>query len=692
MRRAGVGAALALAACAMVHAPAVGTPLGGPVLADSTRDAVLWTRPDSLPRAHEAFVARLRAARDRTDSLAAWGTALGDTLLRPYALRRIAALHLALGDSLSADRFWATLVTERSIWRWEAVRARSALALARGDTVGADSSLEREDRRNWPTGERAEWLERRIALRLSLRDTVAAMTFAGQMVAGYPAASQAARSLRLLEMIHAARGDSLPVADDERAAESELLRGRREAALVRFNRVAAMAPTFRVHLRRAKVLGELRRFGEARSAATAALRASRSASDSLQALLMRAWNLREAGDERAALAAYATAVGRESPRDPVASRTRARFNEELGKWKAARADYARVFAAGGDRAADASLRAGLMSLAAGEPNEALRWFARGDFDAARFWHGVVLRRTHRASGDSLLRALASLPGYSFYRCAARDTLGMRGWSRALDPLTAAPEEPGVRLARALDDLGCPDDATVVIDRWAAYDERIEGVRNRRLAPYARLANEWLEAVGVAYRAGRLRQAIRLAERAVIAGSGETVDYDWKVWPWAYPPAHDSLFAAFPESASATGLERALLQAVAWKESHFDPQARSRSDAVGLLQLKRPAVLDVARWLREAPPSDSALADPTLNLRYGARYLLGLLTRFKGDLPLALAAYNAGPTVANRWTRLRSLGGDALACEEIDYPETQDYVKTILAVRQAYRELRPTVVP
>jgi soluble lytic murein transglycosylase len=131
--------------------------------------------------------------------------------------------------------------------------------------------------------------------------------------------------------------------------------------------------------------------------------------------------------------------------------------------------------------------------------------------------------------------------------------------------------------------------------------------------------------------------------------------------------------------------------VAWKESRFDPAARSRSDALGLFQLKRAAVIDVAGLLHEPVPPDSALLDPALNLRYGARYLGWLLGRFSGNLPLALAAYNAGPTTAKQWTRLRAIGGDALACEEIDRPETQDYVKTILAVRQAYLELRPRTV-
>jgi len=692
VKRAVHQATLALAVWALAPAPAPAQSLGVPVPSADAGQAVRWAQAPARPPARAALGARLRAARDRTDSLAAWGTAVGDTLLRAYALRRVAALQLAQGDTIGADHSWAALSRERSPWQWEAVRARSDLAFARGRAARADSLLERAERRDWPGAERAEWLARRVDLRLALRDTAAALTFAGQMIARYPAAPGASGALRTLEALHAARGDSLPPADEALAAEVDRLRGRRESAAARLARAASAGPDSLVpdrQLRLARMLRELRRFREARTAAAATLRAGRSARDSLDARLEQARILRETGEGRAALDAYAEAARLGPPGATIAWWERARFLEERGEWTAARADYARVADGDGDRRDAAAFRAGLMSLADGDPAAALGWFSRGVSEAARFWHGVVLRRTRRASGDSLLRALAARPGYTFYRCAARETLGVRGWPGARARIPAARAEPGVRLARALDELGCHDDASQVMDRWVAGDARLA----RRGTPAGGPpAGAWLEAAAVAYGAGRLRQAIGCLDRAVALLAPGPDSLAWAVSPWLYPPAYDSLFAPYPESAAAGGAERALLRAVAWKESRFDPRARSRSDAVGLLQLTRPAVTDVARSFRETPPSDAALADPGLNLRYGAQYLRGLLQRFHGDLPLALAAYNAGPTVARRWTRLRAMGGDALACEEIDYPETQDYVKTILAVRRAYRELRPALVP
>ena len=512
------------------------------------------------------------------------------------------------------------------------------------------------------------------------------MTFAAQMIARYPSDPHAPSALRALEAARAARGDSLTAAELANASRVDLARGRRADAAARLARAVRPGADTRLHLRRARLLRELGRYREARAAAAGALAAARTPEESLAVRIERARILRDAGDVAGALAAFADAARRAPGGAADATWERARLLEAQGEWGAARDEYARVAAI---RARDEGsiVRAGLMSLAAGEPAAARDWFARGLGEPARFWHGVTLRRLGSAAGDSLLAALAAAPGYTFYRAAARETLAARGWPGLGPRPAAASSEPGIVLARALDAIGCHDDAAAVMDRWAAGDRRL----TRAAAPAGPPADAWLAAAAAAYRAGRLRQAIRCASRAAQRLEAEPDSLAWGVSPWLYPPAYDSLFGAYPESA-ATGIDRALLRAVAWKESRFDPAARSRSDAVGLLQLERPAVLDVARLLGEPPPTDSALADPALNLRYGACYLERMVARFAGDLPLALAAYNAGPTMAKRWTRLRALGGDALACEEIDYPETQDYVKTILAVRRAYRELEPAFGP
>jgi soluble lytic murein transglycosylase-like protein len=61
--------------------------------------------------------------------------------------------------------------------------------------------------------------------------------------------------------------------------------------------------------------------------------------------------------------------------------------------------------------------------------------------------------------------------------------------------------------------------------------------------------------------------------------------------------------------------------------------------------------------------------------------------------VALAAYNAGPgRIPPEWRGWVERGGAALAAELVPLPETRDYVKRILGLDQAYRELRPTSAP
>ena len=125
------------------------------------------------------------------------------------------------------------------------------------------------------------------------------------------------------------------------------------------------------------------------------------------------------------------------------------------------------------------------------------------------------------------------------------------------------------------------------------------------------------------------------------------------------------YAAIVDAASrAHGVEAALVHAVIFAESSYDPDARSPAGAAGLMQLmpitaKHYGVKD--------------LFDPTQNIQGGVTFLRDLLRQFNGNVELALAAYNAGSTaVVRAGNRIPPLA------------ETQAYVPKVI---DHYRRLR-----
>jgi soluble lytic murein transglycosylase-like protein len=120
-----------------------------------------------------------------------------------------------------------------------------------------------------------------------------------------------------------------------------------------------------------------------------------------------------------------------------------------------------------------------------------------------------------------------------------------------------------------------------------------------------------------------------------------------------------------EAAAAHGLEYELLKAVIATESGFDARAVSPKGAVGLMQL----MPDTAQRFGVRPLANQSLeqrlTDPRTNIQAGARYLAWLLTTFKGDTELALAAYNAGEGAVQR-----------AGWQIPNYRETRDYVRKV----------------
>jgi soluble lytic murein transglycosylase len=121
------------------------------------------------------------------------------------------------------------------------------------------------------------------------------------------------------------------------------------------------------------------------------------------------------------------------------------------------------------------------------------------------------------------------------------------------------------------------------------------------------------------------------------------------------------------------LDPALLAAVIYTESRFDPSARSSAGAVGLMQLLPDTAKGIALRTGGERFVVADLLDPEINVRYGSWYLDHLRDRYQ-DTRLALAAYHAGQGNVDEW--LRSGGG-------IRFPETRAYVDGVTSVRRVY---------
>jgi hypothetical protein len=129
------------------------------------------------------------------------------------------------------------------------------------------------------------------------------------------------------------------------------------------------------------------------------------------------------------------------------------------------------------------------------------------------------------------------------------------------------------------------------------------------------------------------------------------------------PRLDAFSAQFRAAAKRTGVEDAWLRAIAHAESGFDPHALSPKGAQGVMQLM-PAV---SREYGVSDPYSSAQS-----IDGAARHIRALMRRYKGDLVLVAAAYNAGVGAVERF------GGVP------PYAETEAYVEKVQALYERYR--------
>jgi len=140
------------------------------------------------------------------------------------------------------------------------------------------------------------------------------------------------------------------------------------------------------------------------------------------------------------------------------------------------------------------------------------------------------------------------------------------------------------------------------------------------------------------------------------------------------PSYKAVKYLLRDASLTRGIDYELLQALIATESGFNTQAVSPKGAIGLMQLIPPTAERYGVRADRKTSIQKKLTDPKTNIRAGSSYLSDLIKLFPGQLELAIAAYNAGEGAVQR-------AGNKIP----NYPETINYVKTVM---QLYNQLKP----
>lgn len=195
----------------------------------------------------------------------------------------------------------------------------------------------------------------------------------------------------------------------------------------------------------------------------------------------------------------------------------------------------------------------------------------------------------------------------------------------------------------------------------------------------------LEALCTAY--GRLeiaRRRYQIGQSAaglVSLGTSPTPRDRW-LWECLYPRPYAALAASVERQYD---LPSELIYAIMRQESAFVPDARSPAQALGLMQIIPSTARQLADQMGIGCTPDQ-LSSPACSLPMGGAYVKQLLDMFGGLIPLAAAAYNAGPHAVSRWLET----GEQLPLDvfvaRIPYDETRGYVTYVVGNWARYRAL------
>lgn len=401
------------------------------------------------------------------------------------------------------------------------------------------------------------------------------------------------------------------------------------------------------------------------------------------ALYGQAWSYARLGDRRRAQTALDGALGRAPEQSAV--RPRALFLAGDLAWQRGEHHQARDYwidlvhrYPGADSAGRAGFLAALALYEDGRVTEAAgEWervhlIDRGtDGLAAGYWGARAWSEAGDADrANSLWKAVIARDSTSYYAVLSARRLNLVPWrpAPAVESFARYTDiDSAIARVQLLDALGMDEEAALEVD-WL--------VRGPRVAPERALAI----ADGLR-RIGQPSAAVAAARRALAVGAAPDARTYRLLYPWHFGES-------ITEQATLSGVDPRLVAALIRQESSWEPRARSRVGAVGLMQVMPATGRLIARSLGVRRWKSDQLLEPATNVRFGTWFLAQSLRRWNGDLGRALAAYNAGGTRVPLWSTGRAANDPELFVERISFRETRDYVRIIQRNLVLYEALYP----
>ena len=305
-------------------------------------------------------------------------------------------------------------------------------------------------------------------------------------------------------------------------------------------------------------------------------------------------------------------------------------------------------------------------------------FPRTDYRPSYlYWSARAREALGDAAGASTVYRIVTTDYLSTYygRLASGrlQKLGVKTAPGATAPERAAPsataEPPTAELIRLLLTLGLHEQAR---------DELLFAQRTYGDTPLVGATLGWVYNRLGDYRRGIV--AMRRAYPQYMSEEGRRLPAD--VLKVIFPLDHWALINKY---ATARGLDPYFMAALINQESAFDARIRSSAGAIGLMQVMPSTGRLYARKLGLKRYGTASLTRPETNIQIGMAYFADILQR-SGDLPRALAGYNAGESRVARWNAERPGVEIEEYIDDIPFPETQSYVRRILGTAEDYRRL------